>query len=51
MFWHRPHHIAVDFPQRIQGLLISVTASIVCSNEGEVRKGEKGGEESGILVL
>jgi len=43
--------MAVDFPQRRQGLLISVTASIVCSKEGEVRKREKRGEESGILVL
>lgn len=37
-FWHRPHHIAVVFPQRRQGLLINVIASIVYSKEGEMRR-------------
>ena len=36
-FWHRPHHIAVVFPQRRQGLLISVMASM----GGFQKKGEK----------
>ena len=51
-FWHRPHHLAVVFPQTRQGLLINVTTSIVCSKKRlEGRELVKGGEGLGIPTL
>lgn len=37
-FWQRPHHIAVVLPQTRQGLLMRVTASMVCYEKATVRK-------------